>query len=156
MGTGGTLAVWSPVNLLAWCIRFYPRSSPCHLHGAAESFTTKSIEFVVQGFVLEKYPWCELHRVNSMDKPNGRLVLVSYTHYCASTPNLSTRSSSWALQGDLILERASRLYAFSGYHNRTSLPSRAIGMTTGTQEVRPSRSSRTKDSPPQISYAHSR
>ena len=98
----------------------------------------------------------ELRRVNSMDKPNGRLVLVSFTHCCAFTPSLSTRSSSWALQGDLILERASRLYAFSGYHNRTSLPSRALGRTTGTQEVRPSRSSRTKDSPPQISYAHSR
>ena len=102
-----------------------------------------------------------LRGVNSMDKPNGRLVLVSYAHYCASTSSLSTRWSSWALLfpfglGDLILGRASRLYAFSGYHNRTSLPSRAIGMTTGTQEVRPSRSSRTKDSPPQISYAHSR
>src|SRR6202789_4490253 len=102
-----------------------------------------------------------LRRVNSMDKPNGRLVLVSYPHYYASTSSLSTRWSSWALRdpfglGDLILGRASRLYAFSGYHNRTSLPSRAIGMTTGTQEVRPSRSSRTKDSPPQISYAHSR
>jgi hypothetical protein len=97
-----------------------------------------------------------LRGVNSMDKPNGRLVLVSFTHYCAFTPSLSTRWSFWALQGDLILGRASRLYAFSGYHNRTSLPSRALGRTTGTQEVRPSRSSRTKDSPPQISYAHSR
>jgi hypothetical protein len=97
-----------------------------------------------------------LRGVNSMDKPNGRLVLVSFTHCCAFTPSLSTRWSFWALQGDLILERASRLYAFSGYHNRTSLPSRALGRTTGTQEVRPSRSSRTKDSPPQISYAHSR
>ena len=97
-----------------------------------------------------------LRGVNSMDKPNGRLVLVSYTHYCASTSSLSTRWSFWALQGDLILERASRLYAFSGYHNRTSLPSRALGRTTGTQEVRSSRSSRTKDNPPQISYAHSR
>src|ERR1700722_18295935 len=102
-----------------------------------------------------------LRRVNSMDKPNGRLVLVSYTHCCASTSSLSTWWSSRALHfpfglGDLILERASRLYAFSGYHNRTSLPSRALDRTTGTQEVRPSRSSRTKDSPLQISYAHSR
>jgi len=24
-----------------------------------------------------------------MDKPNGRLVLVSFTHYCAFTPSLS-------------------------------------------------------------------
>ena len=104
---------------------------------------------------------CFLHRVNFMVKPNGRLVLVSYTHCCASTSSLSTRWSSWALHfpfglGDLILWSASRLYAFSGYHNRTSLPSRALGRTTGTQEVRPSRSSRTKDSPLQISYAHSR
>ena len=98
----------------------------------------------------------KLRGVNSMDKPNGRLVLVSCTHHCASTSSLSTRWSFWTLQGDLILGRASRLYAFSGYHNRTSLPSRALGRTTGTQEVRPSRSSRTKDSPPQISYAHSR
>src|SRR5258707_12543332 len=102
-----------------------------------------------------------MHGVNSMGKPNGRLVLVSYAHYCTSTSSLSTWWSSRALLfpfglGDLILGRASRLYAFSGYHNRTSLPSCAIGMTTGTQEVRPSRSSRTKDSPLQISYAHSR
>src|ERR1700694_4403238 len=93
-----------------------------------------------------------LHRVNSMDKPNGRLVLVSYTHYCASTSSLSTRWSSWALHfpfglGDLILERASRLYAFSGYHNRTSLPSRALDRTTGTQEVRACPASRTQDRP---------
>ena len=110
---------------------------------------------------LEQWIWFSLCRVNSMDKPNGRLVLVSSTCYHASTSSLSTRWSSWALHfpfglGDLILERASRLYAFSGYHNRTSLPSRALGRTTGTQEVRPSRSSRTKDSPLQISYAHSR
>src|SRR6185369_1924787 len=85
-----------------------------------------------------------LRGVNSMDKPNGRLVLVSFTYYYAFTPSLSTRWSFWALQGDLILERASRLYAFSGYHNRTSLPSRALGRTTGTQEVRPSQSSRKK------------
>src|SRR5947209_19793303 len=58
--------------------------------------------------------------------------------------------------GDLILRSASRLYAFSVYHNRTSLPSGAIGMTARTQEVRPSRSSRTKDRSSQISYAHNR
>src|SRR5580698_5914203 len=61
-----------------------------------------------------------LRGVNSMDKPNGRLVLVSFTCCHAFTPSLSTRWSFWALQGDLILGRASRLYAFSGYHNRTS------------------------------------
>jgi hypothetical protein len=56
--------------------------------------------------------------------------------------------------GDLILEWASRLDAFSAYPVRTWLTSGALGRTTGTLEVRPSRSSRTRDSVPQISYAH--
>ncbi len=58
--------------------------------------------------------------------------------------------------GDLILGRASRLDAFSGYPFRTSLPSRAAGATARSQEVRPSRSFRTRDSSPQVSCAHTR
>ena len=58
--------------------------------------------------------------------------------------------------GDLILRWASRLDAFSGYPYRTQLPSIATGVTTGTLEVRLSRSSRTKDSPSQVSCAYSR
>ena len=58
--------------------------------------------------------------------------------------------------GDLILGRASRLDAFSGYPCLTSLPCDAAGATTGTQEVSPSRSSRTRDSSPQVSSAHTR
>ena len=54
--------------------------------------------------------------------------------------------------GDLILERASRLYAFSAYPFRRLPTSHAPGGTTGTQELRPSRSSRTRDSLPQVSY----
>ena len=53
--------------------------------------------------------------------------------------------------GDLILERASHLDAFSAYPFRRSPTSRALGRTTGTRELRPSRSSRTRDSLPQIS-----
>src|SRR3954454_16815966 len=56
--------------------------------------------------------------------------------------------------GDLISRRVSRLDAFSAYLFRRSLTSRAPGGTTGTRELRPSRSSRTRDSSPQISYAH--
>ena len=56
--------------------------------------------------------------------------------------------------GYLILGWASRLDAFSAYPLRTQLPSYAPGGTTGTLEVRPSRSSRTRDSSPQISCAH--
>ena len=55
--------------------------------------------------------------------------------------------------GYLILRGASRLDAFSVYPVQTWLPGGAPGGTTGTPEVRPSRSSRTKDSSSQISYA---
>ena len=58
--------------------------------------------------------------------------------------------------GYLILELASHLDAFSGYPFRRSLTSHAPGGTTGTRELRPSRSSRTKDSSLQVSCAHSR
>ena len=49
---------------------------------------------------------------------------------------------------------ASRLYAFSVYPVRTSLPSYAFGKTTVAPEVRPSRSSRTRDSSCHDSCAH--
>jgi hypothetical protein len=57
-------------------------------------------------------------------KPLGLLVPVSCTRYRASTSGLSTQSSSWGPylvnpEGDLILRRASRLDAFSGYPFRT-------------------------------------
>ena len=58
--------------------------------------------------------------------------------------------------GSLILEGASRLDAFSVYPFRTWLPSCATGVTTGAPSVRPPRSSRTKGSSPQTSYAHDR
>ena len=155
MALGG----WLPAAYRSICVSRMASPGPNRIaaHNLAPNIiTTKLIG--LQGLKNVRHV---LRGVNSMFKPNGRLVLVSYTHYCASTSSLSTRWSSWALHfpfglGELILERASRLYAFSGYHNRTSLPSRALGRTTGTQEVRPSRSSRTKDSPLQISYAHSR
>ena len=86
-----------------------------------------------------------------------RLVTVSSIHYCTSTSALSTSSSSRGLtlsMGYLILRGASRLDAFSVYPFPTWLPGPAIGITTGTPEVSPSRSSRTKDSSSQISCAH--
>ena len=57
-------------------------------------------------------------------KPLGLLVPVSSTRCRASTSGLSTQSSSWGPyqvnpEGDLILRRASRLDAFSGYPFQT-------------------------------------
>ena len=56
--------------------------------------------------------------------------------------------------GNLILGLASRLDAFSVYPIQTWLLCYALGRTTDTPQVRPSRSSRTKDSASEISYAH--
>jgi len=63
-------------------------------------------------------------RRNVEAKPLGLLVPVSSTRCRASTSGLSTQSSSWGPyrvnpEGDLILRRASRLDAFSGYPFRT-------------------------------------
>ena len=85
-----------------------------------------------------------------------RLVTVSSIHYCTSTSALSTSSSSRGLtlaMGYLILRGASRLDAFSVYPFPTWLPGHRFDNLTGTPEVSPSRSSRTKDSSSQISYA---
>ena len=85
------------------------------------------------------------------------LVTVSSIHLCTSTSALSTSSSprglTGFLQGYLILRGASRLDAFSVYPFQTWLPSCATGVTTGEPAVRPARSSRTKASSSQISYA---
>ena len=53
--------------------------------------------------------------------------------------------------GYLFSGGASRLDAFSVYPCRTSLPDDATGVTAGTQEVRCSRSSRTREQPSQVS-----
>ena len=57
---------------------------------------------------------------------------------------------------DLVLRLVSRLDAFSGYPFRTWPPGHATGVTTGSPEVRPSRSSRTRDGSSQVSYTHGR
>ena len=59
------------------------------------------------------------------------------------------------VERELISKQASRLDAFSGYPSRTWPTSNAPGGTTGTLEVRPSRSSRTRNSPSQFSNARS-
>ena len=63
------------------------------------------------------------------------------------------KGSYFLRMGYLILRGASHLDAFSVYPCRTWLPGRALDNATGPPAVRPSRSSRTKDSSSQISYA---
>ena len=57
-------------------------------------------------------------------------------------------------EGYLILRGASRLDAFSVYPVPAWLLGHEPGGSTDAPEVSPSRSSRTKDSSSQISYAH--
>jgi hypothetical protein len=86
----------------------------------------------------------------------GRLVTLGCTGYPASTCVLLTCWSGTALEGDLVWRGVSCLDAFSSYPVRTWLPSCATGVTTGAPEVRPSRSSRTRDRSSQVSYTHGR
>ena len=89
----------------------------------------------------------------------GKPRAISTARLCRRrlyTCGLSTSSSSTALHGSLIFRRVSHLDAFSAYLFRAWLPSGAAGTTTGTPEARPSRSSRTRDSPRQASCAHNR
>src|SRR6185437_7836359 len=83
----------------------------------------------------------------------GQLHTLRCFHFRPINPVVWLGALTHGGVGDLILERASRLDAFSGYPFRTWLTSRAPGGTTGTPEVRPSRSSRTRDSLPQVSCA---
>ena len=92
---------------------------------------------------------------NLFRKRFGQLVLLGFMSPLY-TCSLSTLSSTTTLNGNLILELASRLDAFSAYLHRTLLLGSAPGGTTDAQEVRPTRSSRTSVRPPQISYAHNR
>ena len=66
------------------------------------------------------------------------------------------KGSYYLRMGYLILRGASRLDAFSVYPFQTWLLGHALGSTTDTPEVRPTRSSRTKVSSLQISYARHR
>ena len=94
--------------------------------------------------------------------PFDRLVYLCSTHFCdlhMIPINLvvSQRSYSVLLQkGNLILEQASHLYAFSGYLFQAWLHSCADGSTTVSLEACPLRSSRTRSSILQITYGHSR
>ena len=83
---------------------------------------------------------------------NSQLHTLLYFHLCPIYL-VVFKGSYFFRMGYLILRGASRLDAFSVYPFPTWLPGHAPGGTTDTPEVSPSRSSRTKDSSSQISYA---
>ena len=83
---------------------------------------------------------------------NSQLHILLYFYLCPIYLVLS-KGSYLFLMGYLILRGASRLDAFSVYPFQTWLLCYGIGIPTDTPAVCPSRSSRTKDSSSQISFA---
>ena len=84
---------------------------------------------------------------------NSQLRTLLHFHLCPIYL-VVFKGSYFLRMGYLILRGASRLDAFSVYPVRTWLLGRRLGSLTDAPAVRPSRSSRTKDSSSQISYAH--
>ena len=94
---------------------------------------------------------------------NKRLLIKFSTYQYSQAQSITTLTltaylpcglQGVLLKGNLILRGASCLDAFSSYPFQTQLLSYATGVTTHKPLVCPSRSSRTKDSSFQISYAH--
>ena len=92
--------------------------------------------------------WSSPHPIS-----NSQLHVLPHFHLCPIYL-VVFKGSYFFRMGYLILRGASRLDAFSVYPFRTWLPGHGFGKPTGPPAVRPSRSSRTKDSSSQISYAH--
>ena len=95
----------------------------------------------------------QVYRSNPRPISSSQLHTLLYFHLCPIYLVVFKGSYCFRM-GYLILRGASRLDAFSVYPFRTWLPCHGSGKPTGTPAVRPSRSSRTKDSSSQMSYAH--
>ena len=95
----------------------------------------------------------QVFRSNPRPISSSQLHTLLHFHLCPIYL-VVFKGSYYLRMGYLILRGASRLDAFSVYPFPTWLPGHAPGGTTGTPVVSPTRSSRTKVSSSQISYAH--
>ena len=98
--------------------------------------------------IIQTCYWSSPHPIS-----NSQLHTLLHFHLCPIYL-VVFKGVYFSRMGKLISRGASRLDAFSVYPFRTRLPGHRVGTLTGTPEVRPSRSSRTKDSSSQFSYAH--
>ena len=136
---------------------------PATLALARRYSTTEPLVHCIFFLNIPSKPHIEIHlTVSYLPKPfwssprpisNSQLRTLLHFHLCPIYL-VVFKGSYFFRMGYLILRGASRLDAFSVYPFRTWLPGRRLGSLTGTPAVRPSRSSRTKDSSSQISYAH--
>ena len=121
------------------------------------SYTFKNKYYIMllnrlECFVLHEYLY-SFFRSNPRTVSIGHLNVLLHLQLQPIYLIVSKGSYSFRM-GNLILWSASRLDAFSVYQIRTWLLCYAFGKTTDAPVVRPSRSSRTKDSSTQISCAH--
>ena len=133
MGTGITTLLWSPgIKTMLRRVKKNAKSKVC---------------------LSRKRQYGQASRTVSIARLNTSLCV----HLRPINQMISLGPLGWLNhQGSLVLGRASRLDAFSGYPFRTQLPGSALGRTTGRPEVRPPRSSRTKGRAPQTSNARNR
>ena len=112
--------------------------SKLHIQNRNHADTCRSTDFSTSGQALD------------------RLQSAPYIAALPPLPYLPRRLQRVLLpkNGIFHLEGASRLDAFSVYPFQAWLLCHAVGTTTDTPAACPSRSSRTKDSSSQISYAH--
>ena len=103
---------------------------------------------ILTTFVFPKPYWSSPRPIS-----NSQLHALRHFHLCPIYL-VVFKGSYYLRMRYLILRGASRLDAFSVYPVRAWLPCHGVGTPTGTPAARPSRSSRTKDSSSQISYAH--
>ena len=144
--------LWSPTSLLFIC----------SLTGVQAPLGSSPPFFFLQYVVFIKFlsraPPEDLPVPYTTQKPSiistGLLKPLLTFHLRPIQQVVSLRSYTFQSR-ELILKRVSHLDAFSGYLFRTWLLSGAPGGTTDTPEVRPPRSSRTRGSPSQFSFAHS-
>ena len=105
--------------------------------------------------LITAYQTSVIRLLRKSPRPISIGQLHTLLHFHLRPINLVVFKGSYSFRmGDLILRSVSRLDAFSVYPLRTWLPSCAVGTTTDTPLVRPPRSSRTRGSASQISYAH--
>ena len=117
---------------------------------------TKYIIHTFKTTYMLTFPW-ELTSCDSWSSPhpisNSQLHALLHFHLCPIYL-VVFKGVYFFRMGYLILRGASRLDAFSVYPFLTWLLCHAPGGTTDTPAVSPARSSRTKASSSQISYAH--
>src|SRR5579884_892902 len=144
MGTGGTVRVWAPRKL--------PRYSLAAVAVALHAL----VHDPLLGISLSGWGGVE-KRINAAKRSavsTGQLSVLPHVHLRPIDLVVFQEPSSLKGTGDLVWQGVSRLDAFSVYPGRTWLPSAAASATTGTPEVRPSQSSRTREEAAQVSYAH--